>query len=168
MPAVPGIAEPEARVEQTAVLPRSAYPVLPSQRQGEPDAGPWRAQVGGDPEQWPGPVTEVQHGRRARQVLTDLNAESPILPEHSYQNLEAYEGPSRGAVHNAAVNASWFRSGVCDQTAFDALMERFAVSRGVLVGQRVQARPSGSPDTQIFTVVGHPLFIDDSTGRQNS
>lgn len=161
-------ADPDGTVERDIL----SAPVPPAQRRyAELDL--WAAPPAS--EQWPiGPVAEVHHDRQSRRFLTDLAVDGPFLGEASYPSLAAYDGPDRGVVHNAAVSASdpvvteaWFRQGVCDRTRFDALMETFAVDRGVLTGdRRARTRPPGSMGTQVFAVVGRRQFDDDSTSPE--
>jgi hypothetical protein len=157
-----GRLDPNRTVERAI----ASAPLPPSQQPQPAPTDVWRPQVAGDGP-WAGiPISEVRHDRRSRQILLELAAEAPdpVYAEDSFQSLAAYDAPGR-TVRTAAVNASWFRTGVCDQTRFDQLMERFVVERGVLAAPVPRDRPAGSLDTQQYTVLNHPQFANDTTGK---
>lgn len=141
IPAVPS--------EQTQILPASI--ALPPSRQSHDNL--WRPNGSA-------PLAQVRHDAQSGRVLTALPPRTAApTAEDSYESLTV----PAPATHRAAVDASWFRQGVCDETQFDRFMQSFTRRRGVLPA--ASGKATGSMDTQVFTAVGHGQFSTDTQER---
>jgi hypothetical protein len=138
-------------VEKTAVMAK-----VPAPKTAPPDtwSPPFRPATDDD---WT-PVTR----RVKRSTLNELPATEPKYDgECSYQSLKGYTGP----VHEAAVNAPWFRPSYRDETPRELSLQLFFDRWGVLPKAHDGSRASGCLDTEIFALRYTGQFSTTSEGR---